>query len=180
VCGANFYEKDYPMLLPRTPVPDLDVALTTGERWKLSDEAGETFTMVVVYRGLHCPICKGYLRKLQSHLPKLDELGVKAIVLSSDGKDRAVEAQTEWGLEQLTMGYDFTVEEARKWGLYVSTANGESEPDLFVEPGLFVIRPDGTLYFASVQTMPFARPSFDEIVGGLDYVIKNDYPARGA
>ena len=53
------------------------------------------------------------------------------------------------------------------------------EPDLFLEPGLFMIRPDGTLYFASVQTMPFARPAFGDILKAVDFVIANDYPARG-
>ena len=53
------------------------------------------------------------------------------------------------------------------------------EPPLFSEPGLFLVRPDGTLYFGSVQTMPFARPSFAEIQGALDFVLANDYPARG-
>lgn len=27
--------------------------------------------------------------------------------------------------------------------------------------------------------MPFARPRFDEILGAIDFVLKNDYPARG-
>ena len=41
------------------------------------------------------------------------------------------------------------------------------------------MRPDGTLYFGTVQTMPFARPSFDDVLMALDFVLKNDYPARG-
>ncbi|MEM1401497.1 MAG: AhpC/TSA family protein, partial [Pseudomonadota bacterium] len=49
----------------------------------------------------------------------------------------------------------------------------------FAEPGLFLVRPDKTLYFGSVQTMPFARPSFDGVLMGLDFVLKTDYPARG-
>ena len=27
--------------------------------------------------------------------------------------------------------------------------------------------------------MPFARPHFDEILGAIDFVVKNEYPARG-
>jgi len=50
---------------------------------------------------------------------------------------------------------------------------------LFAEPGVFVIRPDQTLYYGSVQTMPFVRPSFRELVSALDFMIENDYPARG-
>jgi hypothetical protein len=41
------------------------------------------------------------------------------------------------------------------------------------------VRTDGTLYFASVQTMPFARPNFSEVLQALDFVLNNDYPARG-
>jgi hypothetical protein len=59
------------------------------------------------------------------------------------------------------------------------TSIGIEEPALFSEPGLFLVRPDGTLYYAAVQTMPFARPHFDELIGALDFAIAKDYPARG-
>ncbi len=59
------------------------------------------------------------------------------------------------------------------------TSVGVEEPALFSEPGVFLVRPDGTLYWASVQTMPFARPHFKEVLSALDFVIKADYPARG-
>jgi len=42
-----------------------------------------------------------------------------------------------------------------------------------------LIRPDGTLYFGTVQTMPFARPHFNEMLQAIDFVLKNNYPARG-
>jgi hypothetical protein len=41
------------------------------------------------------------------------------------------------------------------------------------------VRPDRTLYAASVQTMPFARPSIKEIAGAVDFVTRMNYPARG-
>ncbi|MEZ5584244.1 MAG: hypothetical protein R3F37_17190 [Candidatus Competibacteraceae bacterium] len=43
---------------------------------------------------------------------------------------------------------------------------------------MFLIRPDGTLYAASVNTMPFARPHFKDVLIALGFIIKNDYPAR--
>ena len=69
-------------------------------------------------------------------------------------------------------------------GLYVSSSRGKTslgveEPEHFSEPGVFLVRPDRTLYWAAVQTMPFARPHFKEMLAGLDFIIKNDYPARG-
>lgn len=80
--------------------------------------------------------------------------------------------------------YGLSLDMGRTWGLYISSSRGKTsvgveEPALFTEPGVFLVRKDGTLYFASVQTMPFARPHFDDIMQALDFVIENDYPARG-
>lgn len=171
-------------LMPRQSVPDLTVTTIAGETWKLSDQNPENFTMVVVYRGLHCPICKNYLNDLQRRLDKFTELGVNVIVVSTDTEERVRQTQKDWELDQLTMGYGFSLDDARSWGLYVSSSNGVTsvgveEPALFGEPGLFLIRPDGTLYFGSVQTMPFARPHFADIVGAIDFVVQKNYPARG-
>jgi hypothetical protein len=50
---------------------------------------------------------------------------------------------------------------------------------LFSEPGVFLIKPDQTLYYGSTQTMPFARPSFADLLAAVDFAIQKDYPARG-
>lgn len=47
------------------------------------------------------------------------------------------------------------------------------------EPAIYLVRPDVTLYFGSVQTMPFARPHFADILGAIDMVVAKSYPARG-
>ena len=172
------------MLMPRKPVPALSVPLVGGGTWTLADQKPGAFTLIVAYRGLHCPICSRYLKDLDTKLPKFAERGVTVVAISSDDEARATKAKTDWGLTSLDVGYGLSIEAARQWGLYVSTGRGKTsigveEPTLFAEPGLFLIRPDGTLYFGSVQTMPFARPGFQEILGALDFVIANDYPARG-
>ena len=156
----------------------------SGGRWRLADQKPDHFTLVVFYRGLHCPICGKYMGSLNALVSEFEQRGVKVFALSSDTKDRAAEAVDQWKLDNLEVGYGFSLEKAREWGLYISTSRGKTstgvvEPDLFSEPGLFLVRPDGTLYFGTVQTMPFARPNFSEILGALDFVIKNDYPARG-
>lgn len=175
---------DITPLVPRQTVPDLAVPLAGGGAWRLADQSPDNFTLVVVYRGLHCPICKGYLADLNRKVADFAERGVTVVALSSDDQDRAETAKDEWRLDQLPLGYGLDLETARRWGLYISTSRGTTslgieEPALFVEPGLFLIRPDGTLYFGSVQTMPFARPNFADILKALDFVLANDYPARG-
>ena len=171
-------------LFPRQPVPALSVATVGGGQWTLADQHPEHFTLVVVYRGLHCPICAGYLRDLDTKLPEFTRRGVSVVAISSDDAARAATAKEKWKLGALTVGYGLDLDTARRWGLYISSGHGSTsagveEPALFVEPGLFLIRADGTLYFASVQTMPFARPAFADILGALDYVIAKNYPARG-
>ena len=173
-----------PPLFPRQPVPALSVPTVGGGQWTLADQHPEHFTLVVVYRGLHCPICAGYLRDLDSKLPEFTRRGVSVVTISSDDAARAATAKEKWKLSALTVGYGLDLDTARRWGLYISsgygtTSAGVDEPALFVEPGLFLIRPDGSLYFATVQTMPFARPSFADILGALDFVIAKNYPARG-
>ena len=50
---------------------------------------------------------------------------------------------------------------------------------MFSEPGVFLVKPDHSIYYLAVQSMAFGRPNFLEIIEALDVVIKNDYPARG-
>ena len=171
-------------LFPRQPVPPLEVDLLDGGMWRLADERPTNFTMVVFYRGWHCPLCSRYVADLDRRLAKFDERGVGVIAISSDTEERARQAQGDWKLERLRLGYRLDLDVGRKWGLFISTGVGVNgagllEPELFTEPGLYLVRADGTLYWGSVQTMPFARPNFGEVVQALDVVLGQNYPARG-
>jgi hypothetical protein len=64
-------------------------------------------------------------------------------------------------------------------GQFGVAIGGIEEPALFSEPGVFIVRPDATRYYWAVQTMPFARPHIDELIGALDFAIAKDYSARG-
>ncbi len=175
---------DLQPLMPRQKVPALSVETVDGATWTLADRKPENFTLLVFYRGLHCPVCRSYLRDLQAHLGAFKDLGVEVFALSSDTEARAVQTKEDWHLGDLTLGYGLDLAAARQWGLYVSTSRGKTstgvvEPDLFSEPALYLVRPDGTLYFGAVQTMPFARPHFGDVVGAVKFVLEKDYPARG-
>lgn len=171
-------------LMPRQPVPGLSLPLVGGGAYSLAAQTPENFTLLVFYRGLHCPICSAYLGDLNRKVEDFRKRGVNILVASGDGEERAAEAKEKWGLDALDVAYGLTLDEARKWGLYISagigkTSIGIEEPALFSEPGLFLIRPDGTLYFGTVQTMPFARPAFADVLKALDFAIAKNYPARG-
>lgn len=172
------------MLVPRQPVPTLSVDTLAHNRFDLQAATPERFTLICFYRGLHCPICANYLKELERLTPDFASRGVETIAISSDGAERAAEMATKIAADRLRIGYGLALEKAREWGLYISASRGTTsigieEPALFSEPGIFLIRPDRTVYYLSIQSMPFVRPNFAEMVTALDFVIKNDYPARG-
>lgn len=168
------------MLKPKTKVPALKLPLTIDAEYDLAKQTPENFTLVVFYRGKHCPICKGYLKDLAGKLDEFTKRGINTVAVSMDSKDRAMATHEEWETGDVPLAYDMSEETAREWGLYISQKRADSEePDIFSEPGLFVIRPDGELYFTSVQNAPFTRPPLDQLLEGLDYVMENDYPTRG-
>ncbi len=171
-------------LIPRRPVPPLELPTLEGAPAHLPDPAAEHFTLAVFYRGYHCPVCRKYLTELDGMLQDFARRGVRVVVGSADTRERAEQTRSDWKLERINLAYALPLEDARAWGLYISTSRGKTsagieEPARFSEPGLFLIRPDGTLYWSNVSSMPFARPHFAEILTAIDFAVKHDYPARG-
>lgn len=166
--------------LPRTDAPALTVNLAGGSSaWSLHEQSPEHFTMVVFYRGLHCPVCRSYLETLQSKRGDFAERGVEVLAVSMDTEERAQKAIDKWSIGKLTVGYGLNEQQAQEWGLFLSRGIKDLEPDLFSEPGLFLVQPDGTLYYAAINSMPFGRPALDDLLGGVDFVLESAYPARG-
>lgn len=169
------------LINPQSRVPDLDVALVGGGQYDLHGGAApEKFTIVVVYRGLHCPKCRDQLRAIDPTIADLKARGFNVLAVSMDGEARAKKAVKDWRLNDLPVGYDMGLLTAKEWGLFISDKReGSEEPELFTEPGLFVVKPDGSLYAEYVQNTPFGRPPLDDIVSGLEFVVAHDYPVRG-
>ena len=164
---------------PRQHVPSLEVKLLDGGTWRLGDAKPATFEMIVVYRGLHCPVCKTYLGDLEAKLPEFAKRGVDVIAISTDSLDRAKKAKTEWGLDNLQVGCELSISSAREWDLFVSCSIRDGEPPEFSEPGLFLVKPDSTLFYASRNSAPWGRPPFDQLLRGIDVVTERKMPARG-
>ncbi|MFS4582603.1 peroxiredoxin-like family protein [Phaeobacter sp. C3_T13_0] len=172
------------MLMPRQKTPDLTLPTLDHGQFDLTSEESQRGTVICFYRGLHCPICANYLKELEKRVADFASRGVNCIAISSDGEERTRAMADKIEAQNLRFGYDLPLNVARQWGLYLSTSRGKTsigieEPALFSEPGLFMVTPEQTLYYGSVQTMPFVRPHFSELVSALDFAIANDYPARG-
>ncbi|MGI8429803.1 MAG: peroxiredoxin-like family protein [Solirubrobacteraceae bacterium] len=164
---------------PRQPAPELSIDLLSGGTYVLADQMPERFTMVVFFRGLHCPVCQAQLRELDRRLDELAENGIGVIAVSGETRERTQQLRDEWKLDSLALAYGLTEEEMRIWGLFVSRGINAGEPGVFNEPGLFLIAPDASVYYESILSMPVGRPRVDDLLGAIDHWAANDYPARG-
>lgn len=165
--------------MPGTQAPELRVS-TLDSNWQLEEQTPTTLTAIVIYRGLHCPLCKAYLSELNQKSEDFTKRGIAPIAISMETKERSEKILKEWKLDNLTIGYGLSEATARNWGLYLSHGAFDSEPPLFSEPALFLVKPDGILFHVAIMNAPYGRPPLDEVLSGLDYVLSHNYPIRGA
>ncbi|WP_413721075.1 redoxin domain-containing protein [Silicimonas sp. MF1-12-2] len=166
-------------LTPDAPVPALSLPLVGGGTFTLNGTPPANFTMVIFYRGLHCPVCKSYLETLNGLIDGYREAGFDVVAASMNDADTAGKTKAEWNIGNVPVAYGVTDAQAREWGLYVSKAIKDVEADVFCEPGLFWVRPDGRLYLADVSNMPWARPDLAFLLSKVPFAVEKGYPARG-
>ena len=163
-------------------MPALEALLAGGGLWTLAQEQPAKLTLLAFYRGAFCPVCRTWLADFERLLPEFDKRGVSVIALSCDKPEAAQKSKEDWGLKNLRVGHGLGIEEARKAGLYISEgrgvnpATGQKEPRLFTEPGVLAVTPQGLLYAAWTQSVPYARPHLAEILTALDNFIARGLP----
>lgn len=64
------------MLKTRQPAPEMSFPMLDGKSWTLSERKPEQLSMVVAYRGAHCPMCRNYLKELSDRIGEFHERGV--------------------------------------------------------------------------------------------------------
>lgn len=158
-------------------LPQIKLAAVGGGEVALGGQ-GEKWQAIFVYRGLHCPICKTYLGKVEAKLGEFADMGAEVIAVSGDPKEKAEAFAEEVGLT-MPVGYDLSVAQMRDLGLYISTPRSDTETDRpFPEPALFLTTPDGKVQIVEIANAPFVRPDLDLILRGLNRG-KEGYPIRG-
>jgi hypothetical protein len=172
------------MLIPRQPAPELVLPTVDKGPWSLREQALERFTLLVLYRGLHCPVCRAYLSRLNRLHNAVVARGVSVVAVSGDTAERAEKAVADRGLSDLTKP-TACLSTRRAAGGFTSPAaaagrrSASANLRSFPSPASSWCALTERCTSATVQTMPFARPHFDELLKAIDFVIKNDYPARG-
>ncbi len=163
-----------------TPFPKTDLARLGGGTLTLgAPQGGRDWQFVVIYRGLHCPLCKKYLAQLEEMQGQFHDQGVDVVIASGDPEEKARAMADEFA-PTLPMGYGLSIAQMMALGLYVSDPSSPKETDRpFAEPGLFVINDQGTIQMVDVSNAPFLRPDLDKVLSGITFIRANDYPIRG-
>ena len=167
------------LLTPKLQLPTLELPLLSGGTFSVEDASPEHFQIIVSYRGLHCPKCKAQLKAIDPMVADIRADGHDIVAISMDSEERAQKAKDDWGIEELPIAHSLELMDAKSLGLFISDAISDQEPKIFSEPGIFVVHSDGTLYAEIVQNTPFGRPDMQDLIDGLNFAVKNDYPTRG-
>ena len=160
--------------------PSINKSTLDGDSRDLSKpEAGKDWQMLIVYRGRHCPLCTRFLNELAPFKERLAAINIDLVAVSGDSKEQLAEHTSRLEVN-FPLFYGLSLEEMKSLGLYISHPRSEQETDHpFAEPGLYVINEQGTLQVVDISNNPFVRPDHENLVSGLEWIRKNDYPIRG-
>lgn len=167
-----------PKLVPGADVGPMSIPRLGGGEIVIGG-ARENWSLVIIYRGKHCPRCKKYLNILNDMRQEWHAAGFDIMVASADPVEKAQADLDAFGWD-FDLGYDLSEPQMAALGLYVTEPLSDAETDRrFAEPGCFVIRPDGSVLLISISNGPSARPELNELLDGMIFTKENDRPPRG-
>ena len=161
-------------------LPKITLSLTKGGEMTLGQPLKkENWQLIIVYRGLHCPLCKKYLQKLESLKDKFLVKGAEVVAVSGDPKDKAM-IMVESTKLSIPVGYGLSIQQMKKLGLYISNPISPEETDRpFPEPGMFAVNAEGKIHLIDVSNTPFNRSDLSELLETIEWIKENNYPIRG-
>ena len=122
-----------------------------NEIWDLAERPSAGGFLLLFYRGLHSSRCGHYLENLNRQLSEFTARGIEAIAISGDSKARAEQVFDTFDVGSLRIGYDLKISTMFEWGLFVSRSERFGDPQVFCEPGLFLINPDLVIALAIMR-----------------------------
>jgi peroxiredoxin len=146
-------------------LPPITLSLVGGGKVTLGKSQKEgDWQLVFMYRGLHCPLCQKYLKKLESLKDKFLATGAEVIAVSGDPEGKAV-AMVEADALTFPVAYGLSIEQMKDLGLYISHPRSPEETDRpLPEPGMFAVNAEGKVHLIDISNTPFNRSDLDELL----------------
>lgn len=158
-----------------TVLPEVTLTAAAGKAFDLREEAAQSPTLFVFFRGGWCPFCNLHLAELRKLQPELEQLGVRIVAISPDRPEVLAKAARtkQLGYTLLSdsdavamraFGLAFRVDEATFRNLKASSMDLEAASGrthhLLPVPAVFLAGTDGVIRFV------YANPSYRERVPG--------------
>jgi len=161
-------------------LPEVTLPLVSGENVTLGQPQKEgNWQLVFIYRGLHCPICRKYLKKLEGLKDKFLATGAEVLAVSGDSEGKAGSMVESAGLS-FPVAFGLSIDQMKELGLYISHPRSPQETDRpFAEPGLFAVNAEGKVQLIDISNTPFNRSDLDELLDTVEWIQTNNYPIRG-
>lgn len=152
-----------PLLDAGDRFPRLDLNLTDGRRLSAPEGLDTPWTVLFLYRGSWCPMCRAQLTSFQAGLAKLVEQGVSVIAASADSLDKAQEVRELTGAS-FPIAYGLPVlETAETLGSYYDPAPPRGRAPHLQATG-FLLGPGGKIVTAVYSSNVIGRLTWEEVL----------------
>ena len=138
------------------PVPDFSLRDTDGNAFAFGQRPAGT-TILAFIRGEWCPVCNAYLEGLKAQLSAFAAENAHWVVVGDEQVERLQEMKRRIGLD-VPFLVDTNGTVGRSYGLkYTPEEHGGH-----LEPGVFVVGPNGALVAGSYATGPHGRMAVED------------------
>jgi peroxiredoxin len=148
--------------------PELELALTVGERLRLPTELAQPFHVILVNRGAWCPFCNAQLKAFQAGLSKLTQERIGVVSFSADTQEKASAMVAENKIE-FAVGYGVSVDAvAEALGVYYDPKPAHTAP--YLQSAGFVLGPGAKVLNAVYSSGAIGRLVWQDVLGLVQYV----------
>ena len=161
-------------------MPAITLPLVCGDEATLGQtSASNVWQIIIIYRGIHCPICQKYLKRLEELREGFTKASAEILAVSGDPLEKAREMVEKHDLK-FPVAYDLSIQQMTQLGLYISEPRSPQETDRpFAEPATFALNKKGKIQLIELSNTPFNRADLSELLETLEWIDENDYPIRG-
>lgn len=152
------------LLSPGDTFPTLTLRLPGGASFAVPEDFGDSYGVVLVYRGSWCPYCNAQLRAFQHAADSLAQAGAKVVALSVDDEPTTVALIAKLGLT-FPVGHSADAAAvSAATGAFVDPAGG------FLQSTGFVLAPGGRVIVSVYSSGAIGRLVPDDVAGLIRYV----------
>ncbi len=144
--------EEWPRLEPGDKAPDFTLKDLEGRHHRLSDYLKGQKIVLLFYRGEWYPICNLQPHSLQEKLAEFQKANAQILAVSTDTPENSQKLVGKHNLGFPVLA-GLSREAVAAYDLFFNEEKG------YAEPAVFILRPDGTVAYASLQSRPMGRLS---------------------